>query len=70
MVQPFFEAQSEINDCDDVEVYDYGNHDDVKDEIFASATNNDGEEDQGDENEEGDEDEGSKDENVSKQQLE
>ena len=49
-----------------MEDYDYGNHDDVKDESFASAINNDGEEDQGDENEEGDKDEGSKVENVSK----
>ncbi|KAM2726757.1 hypothetical protein EV2_039171 [Malus domestica] len=66
MAQPFFKAQSEIDDCDDVEDYDYGNHDDVRDENLASAMNNDGEEDQGDENEEGDEDEGSKDENVNR----
>ncbi|KAM1095013.1 hypothetical protein ACFX2B_009815 [Malus domestica] len=65
-IEPFFKAQSEIDDCDDVEDYDYGNHDDVRDENFASVTNKDGEEDEDDENEKSDEDEGSKDENVNR----
>ncbi|KAB2630461.1 S2-RNase [Pyrus ussuriensis x Pyrus communis] len=37
MVQPYFKAQSEIDECEDVEDYDYGNHDDVRDENFASV---------------------------------
>ncbi|KAM1409527.1 hypothetical protein ACFX2I_009912 [Malus domestica] len=65
-IEPFFKAQSEIDDCDDVEDYDYRNHDDVRDENFASVTNKDGEEDEDDENEKSDEDEGSKDENVNR----
>ncbi|KAM2125033.1 hypothetical protein TB2_014427 [Malus domestica] len=62
------EAQSEIDDCDDVEDedYDYGNYDDARDENFDSAKNEDGEEDEGDKDENGDEDKNSKDENIRK----
>ncbi|KAM0978848.1 hypothetical protein ACFX15_014224 [Malus domestica] len=62
------EAQSEIDDCDDVEDedYDYGNYDDARDENFDSAKNEDGEEDEGDKDKKVDEDKNSKDENISK----
>ncbi|KAM2557295.1 hypothetical protein TB2_014427 [Malus domestica] len=68
MVQPISKAQSEIDDCDDVEDedYDYGNYDDARDENFDSAKNEDGEEDEGDKDENGDEDKNSKDENIRK----